>query len=173
MREQRNYGTAVAATCECGDHAFAKATKGATALVSVEDAHLLASRHWCWMKNGYIGGRINNKTILLHRVVMNPEARKPVDHINMNRWDCRRSNLRHCDKTQNHANRKKQSNNKSGFKGVFWSTQKQKWQATICKEGKRRHIGFYGDVVNAAQAYNAEAAKLFGGFARLNEIPAA
>ena len=45
-----------------------------------------------------------------------------------------------------------------------------KWQASICHNHKRIHIGLFEDIKDAAAAYNRKALELFGEFAFLNEI---
>jgi hypothetical protein len=66
-------------------------------------------------------------------------------------------------------NRKLQSNNSSGFKGITWS--KGAYHARICVEGKRINLGRFCDAVDAATAYDNAAIKYFGEFARLNFKP--
>lgn len=84
-----------------------------------------------------------------------------------------KENCRWVDSTIQARNQKKQRRSTSSkYKGVFWSTQKEKWQATIHlgRDGGRKHLGFFSDEIEAARAYNAEAFKHFG--FHLNEITA-
>lgn len=90
-----------------------------------------------------------------------------VDHINMDKSDNRWANLRNATRTFNNANKGVQSNNTSGFKGVYWSTQKKKWGAKVVRDRHQYHVGFYAYKEDAAEAY-FEAAKIhFGEFARM------
>ena len=42
--------------------------------------------------------------------------------------------------------------NRSGFKGVSWSSREQKWEATLMLSGKRYYLGFYENINDAAKA---------------------
>lgn len=109
------------------------------------------------------------KIIKLHRFIMNCPARKVVDHVDHNTCDNRKENMRICTKQQNNMNRRKGSANSSGFKGVVWHKQAQKWMAFIKVDRKHIYLGLFDDKHKAAQKYNETAIKLFGDFAYLND----
>lgn len=89
-----------------------------------------------------------------------------VDHRNLIPSDNRWGNLREATPGQNNANCQIRKHNKSGFKGVIWNKQCQRWQARIRKDGKARHLGLF-DTPEEAHARYIEAAKaLYGEFAR-------
>lgn len=90
------------------------------------------------------------------------------DHINGNTLDYRRSNLRECTRAQNVFNSKLMSRNTSGFRGVSWDAQKQKFRARISFQGTRVTAGWFIDPVEAAKAWDHLAVTLIGKFARLN-----
>ena len=109
--------------------------------------------------------------IYMHRVVVDAKPRDIVDHSNHNTLDNRISNVRVADKTQSQQNRKPQSNNKSGFKGVFWVDRRLtpgSWVARIKANGVDIHLGFYPTAERAAVAYDCAARLLFKEFAWLN-----
>lgn len=56
--------------------------------------------------------------------------------------------------TQVHNRRVLFKNNTSGYKGVYWQTQKSKWRAMIGLSGKRKHIGLFNTALEAAHAYD-------------------
>jgi hypothetical protein len=93
-----------------------------------------------------------------------------LDHINGNKLDNRIENLRKCNQTQNTANSKIRSDNKSGYRGVVWHKATNKWQAQTMLKGKRIHIGLFNSKDEAALAYNYKAEELFGPFARFNTV---
>lgn len=99
---------------------------------------------------------------------MQPEDGFWVDHINGDTLDNRRSNLRLCTVSGNNHNRMKSKNNTSGYKGVSWLKQNQKWRAYIKVNSKDKHLGCYLDKEDAARAYDKAAKEYFGEFARLN-----
>ena len=110
---------------------------------------------------------IEHKPVLMHRFIVNPREGYVVDHINGNKHDNRRGNLRECTHGENRQNSRK-SRGTSRFKGVFWNTRRGKWGAAISCEGKMIHLGSFTDEIEAAQAYDRAAVKYFGAFACLN-----
>lgn len=88
-----------------------------------------------------------------------------VDHINGNKLDNRKSNLRICTDAENARNSSKKSGN---FKGVQWRSDKHKFRARIMDNGKEIFIGYFTNEIEAAKAYDTKAKELFGEFARLN-----
>lgn len=124
-------------------------------------------------EDGYIGIFINGKYFFAHRIIwemFNQEipASMVIDHIDGIRNNNRIENLRVCTFQQNHFNRGKQSNNKSGFKGVSWHKQKQKWVAQIKIDGRNKFLGFYTDPVKAYEKYCEVARERYGEFAKLD-----
>lgn len=110
-------------------------------------------------------------TLKLHRLITKPKSGEQVDHINGNKLDNRRSNLRLCNNSQNQMNQsKKKGVFRSDYKGVCWKKQQGKWYARIGVNYKRIHLGYFNTEKEAALAYNAAALKYFGEFARLNII---
>ena len=89
-----------------------------------------------------------------------------VDHINMNPLDNRRENLRVATHKQNTFNTNKHSNNKSGFKGVSFDKNAQKFRAKINIDGKRKHLGYFATAVAAYECYKRAAIQHHGEFAR-------
>lgn len=112
--------------------------------------------------NGYVNGVRKYKTILLHRYIMNAPAGVTVDHINGNKLDNRKMNLRLCSQSENNMNRGVFSNNKSGIKGVSWNKSKKKWVAQIQVNGKRIYLGAFDDKLVASNRYIDKSKELFG-----------
>jgi hypothetical protein len=88
-----------------------------------------------------------------------------IDHINRNPYDNRLCNLRLATKSQNGCNRSAQSNNASGYKGVYWNPQCKKWQAEIRCGGQRKYLGQHETPELAYAAYRTAAPLLHGAFA--------
>jgi hypothetical protein len=147
-------------------------TKGKYALVDQEDfARVNYLCHWTWHTAGYAYGSMSKTRHLLHRIVVNAKLGQHVDHINGNKLDCRKANLRICTVSQNQANRKISANNTSGYKGIVNHKRGPKcWQARITVDQKAISLGYYADPKDAARAYNEAAKKYFGEFAKLNVI---
>lgn len=124
--------------------------------------------------DGYYYVKINGKSYKLSRVawlyVLGEFPKHDVDHKNNNRSDNSWINLREANDQENSWNRKTPKNNTSGYKGVTWDKEKQKWRAKITYDGKMLHLGLFIDIMDAARAYNEAAIKYFGEFARLNDV---
>lgn len=124
----------------------------------------VAKHNWSLSSDGYVRTNILKKQVMLHRLLY-PEL-KQIDHISSNKLDNTASNLRECSSMQNRHNTPRQSDNKSGYKGV--SKAGNKWTARICLNYIPYHIGNFNTAIEAAQAYDAKAKELHGDFAKLN-----
>jgi hypothetical protein len=105
-----------------------------------------------------------------HLVSGRPESGYVSDHINGDRLDNRRENLRFCTLSQNSMNRGHRKNNKSGYKGVSYYKNNGKWRAYIRIKGKTKHLGYFTSIESAALAYNLGAATFFGEYSKINEV---
>lgn len=136
------------------------------------DADLLSDYNWCDNGAGYACGT-NGKYIrqLLHRVIAERagfDLSVHIDHEDGEPLNCRRNNLRTATQSQNIANSKLKTTNKSGYKGVSWDKLRSKWRAQITVNYKSMYLGLFDDKEDAARAYDEAALKHFGEFARLN-----
>lgn len=89
-----------------------------------------------------------------------------VDHINQIKTDNSICNLRLATQSQNNMNKKAQSNNKTGLKGVYLYKKNMKYTAAIKANGKRHYLGYFDTPEEAHQAYIKESGELHGQFAR-------
>ena len=85
------------------------------------------------------------------------------DHINGNKMDARRSNLRIATPSENNYNRFRSARNKSGFKGVYLSPDGH-YVVNIGVDNKPEYIGQWRSLREAAIAYNIAATDRFGEF---------
>ncbi len=119
-------------------------------------------------RNGSDRSRIYLHRVILQRIIgrdMLPG--EEVDHINRNKLDNRRSNLRISSRSQNGSNRALQSNNTSKYRGV-WQNEIGKWRADIKVRGHKICLGTYDTPEDAAHAYDEAALRIRGDFAVLN-----
>jgi len=91
-----------------------------------------------------------------------------VDHVNGNKLDNTRGNLREATSRQNSWNRKLRSDSKIGYKGVIRDPKRKQYRARIQVGDKRIHTRCYATAIEAARAYDALAREHYGEFARLN-----
>jgi hypothetical protein len=126
-------------------------------------------RQYSWrLENGYAARYEKGKRIFMHRQIMEPPKGMVVDHIDGNRANDCRFNLRVCTLAENQHNRRRRRDSRSRFKGVFFSKRRRQWYATCRVARKRQWRGYFDDEIEAARAYDQMAVELFGEFARLN-----
>lgn len=139
----------------------------AKAKIDLADVKRVKKYKWT-LCNGYVVYK--KKNIYLHRFILSAKSGVDVDHINRNKLNNRRKNLRFCKKTENSRNIDLTNSNTSGAKGVYWNKVKNKYHARIKMNKKIMHLGYFDDLIEAARAYNKAAKKYFGEFACLNDI---
>lgn len=142
-------------------------------LIDEEDYEKVTSVSWginkCHLKYGrvyfYHGGK---STIFLHRHIMGMKYKDGycVDHINGNTLDNRKCNLRKCTRQQNLYNKKKQTNCKSGYKGVI-KVSKGRWRSVIGINKKIIYLGSFKSPEEAHAAYCEASKKYHGEFGRI------
>lgn len=144
------------------------------AIVDKEDLPLLEQYRWSFAGNGYVANKSAGPTIYLHRLVVRAPKGTYVDHINHDKLDNRKANLRFCTQTQNRANSVLNKRGTiSGFKGVALFKNlpvgTKRWRACIKVNHKVKSPGYYHSAKEAALAYNNAALETFGEFALLNK----
>lgn len=75
-----------------------------------------------------------------------------IDHLDHNRYNNRIENLRLVTNQENHRNMPIRKDNCSGYTGVRWVIDRGKWSATICIDGKTKHLGLFRDKDDAIAA---------------------
>ena len=162
LQQRRERSTSVAAI-PVGLHHFALVDREDFERVIALDWHPRVTDHTV-----YAAAKIDSRLVRLHRFVLGAACPALVDHINRIGLDCRKANLRPATHTENAINRKRDIRNTSGYKGVSWHGQAQKWRALI-KVGDVWHsLGLHATPEDAARAYDAAARQHFGEYARLN-----
>lgn len=153
-------------------HAVLTIGKNQKCLVDFYDLAVILKFGKWGVKLGYattgllVDGKI--KQIAMHRLILNARTGQMCDHINGDRLDNRRSNLRLVTYAENAMNRGKSGINRhSKFKGICFDKYSG-WKATIRPNGKYIHLGYYQDEKQAAKVYDKAAKKYFGKYARLN-----
>jgi hypothetical protein len=156
-----------------GNIAFVPLSQGREAIIDAADAGAVGQFNWRVQSAGenhkYAGrSEMQNgqrRFVLMHRFICNPDDSQYVDHINGNSLDNRRQNLRVCTQSENLCNRAKQSNNRSGYKGVYLHAPGV-WRSRIQFRGNLTDLGLFNDPEAAHQAYVAAARRLHGEFMR-------
>ena len=149
-------------------------SKGQFAIVDDEDYEKLVQWKWHQSVSGYA---IRNDSIIngiqpkvyVHRLILNVPNGFQGDHINRNKLDNRRKNLRICTPSQNQMNSKKRIDNASGLKGVTWKKRDNRWAAYIRVNKKLIHLGYFKDKNEAIWVRDQAALKYHSSFAFLNK----
>lgn len=134
-------------------------------LMDKEDMWLL--KECCWHINGggYPSGIYKGEK-LLHRIVLNAPSNMLSDHKNGNRYDCRKANLRLCNKQENNTNRCKSSRNTSGYKGISWNKSRSMWEVHIGYDGKKYNLGYFDNIEEAIEVRKQAEIKHHKNFSR-------
>ena len=131
----------------------------------------MAVKNYTWsVARGYARTVHGGKNLLLHKLIAQIDEQFQVDHINQNKLDNRRLNLRAATHGQNQWNRGRRRDNTSGFKGVCFDKRRGLYMAYINANHQRQYLGYFISPRQAALAYNQAAADLHGEFACLNRI---
>ena len=143
---------------------------GVSLLVDSEFLPEILKHAWKNNRNNYFSfdKRMGKKSIVvyLHRLITNTPKGFEVDHINHDKLDNRKCNLRICTRSENLCNKVLSDKNTSGYKGVCYSKDKKKWQAVIGKSNKSTYLGYFNTPEEAYAAYCKAAKELHGEFAR-------
>lgn len=154
-------------------------TRGLVAIIDTVDYELVSQFKWQAVRDNQnssfyaraavpTGSGKNRAWIKMHRLIMTAKEWQDVDHIDGNRLNNTRSNLRFATRHQNCMNKKKFPNRSSKYKGVWWDSWNNRWRARIIFKRKYISLGSFMSETTAAEAYDNMAKKLFGEFARLN-----
>jgi hypothetical protein len=127
----------------------------------VDEADFEPLMAWRWHRSeGYAMRSFTEPVrgaVLMHRQIMGLVKGDgiEVDHINRNRLDNRRENLRVVTHARNACNLGSRPNTSSRFRGVSWNIRSETWEARAKRGDSKYHMGCFVDEIEAAQAVNA------------------
>ncbi len=128
------------------------------AFAIIDEADSEWVNQWRWylckgyaIRAGWEHGR--KQTIRLHRLLLGLTHGDGLegDHLNRDRLDCRRANLRVTTTRGNSQNRSSHTGSTSKYRGVSWSRSNSKWKAEVTVNGKRTYLGHFISESEAAQ----------------------
>jgi hypothetical protein len=133
-------------------------TQGHRAIVDNLDFEYINQFKWYYSK-GYAVRGIRRKTesggyrnIMMHRLINKTPLGFETDHVNRDKLDNRRSNLRTASNSLNQFNAGIRKDNTSGFIGVSWYKTTGKWRAVISVKGKLTGLGYFNKIEDAIKA---------------------
>lgn len=105
--------------------------RGKGKFVIVDDEDFVRVTKIKWHFDGrYAAWKPKTGKVYLHRFIMG-KGKKDIDHINRDKLDCRKENLRFVTRSVNIFNKGMNKNNTSGIKGVYWHRGAKKWMVLI------------------------------------------
>lgn len=145
-----------------------KNAEGRVAMINFDDYDLRGFRWKYNPKTGYAFTHVGTEIVYLHRFVASRMGLdldpKVVDHIDGDRLNNCRSNLRSATRSENAMNRRKQKNNTSGRVGVY-QLPNGKWNPQIKVNGKTKSLGRYDEFEEACRVREMAEKEYFGDFA--------
>lgn len=140
-------------------------TQGKKAIVDDADYPYLIKYKWQY-NQGYAKRGVN--TVRMSRSILGAFSFQEVDHVNGNKLDNRRSNLRICSRGENNRNVRMRKDSKNLYKGIIYIKSRNRWRSRIQADGKRITVGYFLTPEDAARKYDKLAKIYHGEYSRLN-----
>jgi hypothetical protein len=151
-----------------GDFIEVKVKNGRSFFIDSEDEELVKTHTWSVQADGYVAAYNSGSSVIsLHQFLMG-FPKEIIDHADRNPSNNRRSNLRIATHIENMYNRKRQSNNTSGFIGVYYNKKEKVYIARVTAERVTYLLGGFHNAVDAALTRDLAALRYHGEFAHLN-----
>jgi hypothetical protein len=153
-----------------------KLTQNQYAFVDIDDFCKLIRYKWYAFYNRYTYYAVRPAyfngfacLVRMHRFIMKAPRDKVVDHIDLNGLNNCKYNLRNVTRAENALNNRRGFNSPtSKYKGVFYDKRRGKFRAVLSIDGKRKHLGYFENEIDAARAYDKAAKEHRKEFAVLN-----
>lgn len=127
-------------------------------LVDVEDVPVIAKYKWHLSDTGYALNRSNHTNIRAHRLIMQTPQGMDTDHINGDKLDNRKSNLRICTRSDNLHNKIST--------GAWLDKRRGTWQVEIRIDGRKEYLGAYKTKQEAMMVYEKRKCEVLGTISR-------
>jgi hypothetical protein len=134
------------------------------ATIDKDDYKKIKDYGWHFGPNGYASSWVNKKHVLMHCIIL---GLKGVDHIDHNKLNNRKLNLRPCTCVENGRNNKLNKRNSTGYRGVSAVTLTsgiKRYRVTIGRDGTCVYIGTYDSAEEAGHIAEEKRKELFGKF---------
>lgn len=134
----------------------------AWAVISEFDLEMVSRHRWCLHGRGYAITQIDGRKVLLHRFLLGLQHgdQRQGDHINGDRLDNRRENLRIVTRGQNSQNVRRGGS--SRYRGVHWSTRDGGWVAQAKRSnGSSEFLGRFSSEEEAGRVAADRRAEIY------------
>ena len=135
--------------------------------IDLEDIDIIKEHRWSLDSKGYVRTR-GKMSISIHKLIMGGCDEDTIDHINHDRLDNRRCNLRACSFSENDINKSIQINNTSGIAGVYKNEKSGLWCAQIKINNQTIPLGSSSSFEKAIQIRKEAEEKYFGEYSLFN-----
>lgn len=160
-----------------GEYGIGYTSKGEEFWFDLEDYDKIKDYCWNISPKGYVvcANNINGvKTTSYFQRMLFKElpssTEMQIDHINHNRFDNRKNNLRICTPSQNCMNKSLRPDNTTGVPGVYWYKPSNQWVAKICANKNEIHLGYFDIFEDAVLARKQAEEKYFGEYSYDNSM---
>lgn len=138
---------------------------GQVTLIDNDLAEWASGSRWSIGGSGYVARYVTvngfRKSEFLHRLIADAPQGVEVDHINGDRLDNRRSNLRLATRSENErAKSRARKDSRSGVRGVIWIAERKKYRAYTTLNGRNMYLGYFKTLSEAAECVAAKKAEL-------------
>lgn len=151
-----------------GDVAIGRTSQGIEFYIDAEDLQKVSDKSWHVNSLGYVQTNIHKDgtSPLLHKILLGDYGKGLcVDHIDRNKLNNRKSNLRLCWQKDNAKNKSVRSDNTSGFTGVYLDKRNGGWFAAITADGETHYLGSFRNFEDAVRARIEGEKEYFGEYA--------
>lgn len=140
---------------------FIPLTQGKQAIVDSEDYLLVKSKgHWLFHNRGYAGVRRSNGWLMMHHVLLPPKEGLEIDHINGNKLDNRKTNLRYVTHQENILAHFDRTPSRGKYPKGVYKCGSGRYVATIMWNCKRTHLGTFDTIEEASKRFQQERQRL-------------
>lgn len=140
-------------------------------MIDAEDLPFIGQWNWCYHNEYAIRNNAKGELptqVFMHRILNKTPNGFDTDHVDRDKLNNRKCNLRTCTRSQNKKNCSPRGVSK--YVGVSWINEIKKWRVSIRINGKKTHVGSYANELEAAKAYNDAASFFYGEYASINVL---
>jgi len=140
---------------------FISLTQEKHAIIDAEDYLLIKSKgHWLFHNRGYAGVKRPYGWLMMHHVLLPPKEGLEIDHINGNKLDNRKINLRYVTHHENILAHFERVPSRGKFPKGVYQCGSGRYVATMMWKSKRTHLGTFNTIQEASDKYQQERQRL-------------